>query len=385
MGKPLSVYIHVPFCVEKCNYCDFCSFPHLSEDVKARYVAELERRIRIAAAEIPYGEFRVETVYFGGGTPTLLPPSAFRTLIWELRMHFPFGEDVEITAECNPGTVDLPYLEALFEAGINRLSIGLQSANENELRVLGRIHTAEDFLQCVRDARKAGFSNISADVMFGIPEQTPESFQKTLECVLSVHPEHVSAYGLKIEAGTPFGRHPERLRLPDEDAEDEMYRDAVRILAEHGLYRYEISNFAKMGAYSAHNRAYWTLSDYLGFGVAAHSYFRGERFSNSRDLNAFLRGEDVTDSREQISREESIREYLMLGMRMEHGVRDTAFDAFFGEVGLFDRLYAEKLREYEKQGFVRTTSADGMTNYAFTTEGFRVSNYILSEILYGDE
>lgn len=379
--RPLAIYVHVPFCVQKCNYCDFCSFPKSTDAVKARYTEELCRRIEAMRETVAPSEYAVETVYFGGGTPTLLPAQAFVRILGAIRSVFPICDGAEISAECNPGTVDAEYLSALREAGVNRLSIGLQSSNAEELRLLGRIHSAEDFLCCVRDARAAGFTNLSADVMFGIPEQTPERFRATLKTVLDAGVDHVSAYGLKIEAGTVFGRHPERLRLPDEDAEEEMYRDACRILASHGLHRYEISNFARAGYESRHNMAYWTLREYLGFGVAAHSYFRGERIGNSRDIEAFLRGEDITESREPIGREESIAEYVMLGMRLERGILDTEMDAFFGETGLFLRRYRDRIAPYIALGLIRETREGAGTRYAFTTEGFRVSNYILSEIL----
>ena len=380
-SRPLSVYVHVPFCVQKCNYCDFCSFPKSSDAVKARYTEEICRRIEAMRETVSDGEYGVETVYFGGGTPTLLSPQDLLRILNAIRAVFSLRDGAEISAECNPGTVDAAYLSALREAGVNRLSIGLQSSNAEELRQLGRIHTSEDFLRCVSDARAAGFTNLSADVMFGIPEQTPESFRATLKTVLDAGVDHVSAYGLKIEAGTVFGRHPERLRLPDEDAEEEMYRDACEILAQRGLYRYEISNFARAGYESRHNMAYWTLREYLGFGVAAHSYFRGERIGNSRDIEAFLRGEDITESREAIGREESIAEYVMLGMRLERGILDTEMDAFFGEAGLFSRLYRERIAPYVAHGLICETREKTGTRYAFTTEGFRVSNYILSEIL----
>lgn len=372
--KPLSLYIHVPFCVQKCNYCDFCSFPRATEDLKARYVFELVRRIS-SMAEVCRG-YRVETIYFGGGTPTLLPARDIARVLEAVSAHYSLSDTAEISVECNPGTVDGEYLAALRASGVNRLSVGLQSSSEAELRLLGRIHTAEDFLRCMDDARTAGFDNLSADVMFGIPAQTPESFRETLRFALLAEPSHISAYGLKIEEGTPFGRQRELLVLPDEDSEDEMYRNAVDILMRHGLERYEISNFARPGYESRHNLAYWTQKDYLGFGVAAHSYFENERFGASRDLGAFLRGEDVTESREAISAEERRREYLMLRMRLERGVERSDFDLRFGS-GAFDRLYGEKLRRYIAGGFVRETD-DG---YAFTTAGFRVSNYILSELL----
>ena len=372
--KPLSVYLHIPFCVRKCNYCDFCSFTGVSETEREQYVRRLCEALEKAAEQC--AEYRVESVYFGGGTPTLLPAAAFARILRTIERCYDLSEDAEITSECNPGTVDLVYLSALRLAGVNRLSVGLQSANERELRLLGRIHSREDFLRCARDAKSAGFANFSVDVMFGIPAETPESFRETLRLALSVEPTHISAYGLKIESGTPFGRDPDRLSLPDEDDEDEMYGDAVRILSEAGIHRYEISNFACAGYESRHNLAYWTQQEYLGFGVAAHSYFRGERFSASRDLEAFLRGEDITDTREAITGDEAMREFVMLRMRLESGVSRALFDARYG-AGEFDRLYGDGFRRYVAGGFVRDTG-DG---YAFTTKGFRVSNYILSDLL----
>ena len=372
--KPLSLYLHIPFCIRKCNYCDFCSFTGVSEAEKDRYVARLCEELEKASEGCR--EHRVTTVYFGGGTPTLLSTDAIARLLRAVQQCYDLSFDAEITAECNPGTVDLAYLSALRRIGVNRLSVGLQSSNAGELRLLGRIHTKEDFLRCARDARKAGFDNFSVDVMFGIPEQTRDSFCDTLRVALSVAPTHVSAYGLKLEAGTLFGQNSERLSLPDEDAEDEMYRDAVQILSEAGLHRYEISNFARSGYESRHNLAYWTQQEYLGFGVAAHSYFCGERFGASRDFGAFLCGEEMTEMREKVSFEETMREFLMLRMRLDCGVSRTLFDERYGD-GAFERLYGEGLRQYIRSGFVRETE-DG---YAFTTKGFRVSNYILSDLL----
>lgn len=374
--KPLSIYIHVPFCVQKCAYCDFCSFPQISDEVKTRYTDEIVRRILTEHRRYAE-EYRVETVYFGGGTPTLLSGEELGRIVSAVRAAYDVAEDAEITAECNPGTVDLGGLSAVREAGINRLSVGVQSTSPRELSLLGRIHTAEDFYRCAGDARAAGFSDLSFDVMFGIPEQTVDSFRETLSAVLSADPTHISAYGLKIEDGTPFGRRRSELVLPDEDAEDEMYADAVSILSAHGLDRYEISNFAREGYRSRHNYAYWTQKEYLGYGISAHSYYRSERFAASRDLGAFLAGEDVTEARVRITPGEERTEFVMLRMRLAEGVSRSLFDARYGRAGEFEERYGEKLRGYIAGGFV-TDTGDG---YAFTTKGFRVSNYILSEIL----
>jgi oxygen-independent coproporphyrinogen-3 oxidase len=322
-------------------------------------------------------EYTVETVYFGGGTPTLLQVSDFTAILSTIAAQYTLSEHAEITAECNPGTVDFAYLSALRQSGVNRLSIGLQSANANELRLLGRIHTAEDFLRTVEDARRADFTNLSADLMFGIPDQTVESFRETLSFLLRAAPEHVSVYGLKIEEGTAFYARRDALTFPDEDAEEEMYLDAVSILKDNGLFRYEISNFARPGYLSRHNYAYWTLQDYIGFGPAAHSYFAGERFSNSRDFAAYLRGASIEDSRETVTADEALREHVMLHMRLEAGVSASAYDRLAGRNGAFLAQYGAAMRQYVQYGFIRETD-DG---FAFTTKGFRVSNYILSEIL----
>ena len=373
--RPLSLYIHVPFCVQKCNYCDFCSFPSRSAEEKARYVSRIIEDLQKFAPSA--SEYVVETVYFGGGTPTLLQVSDFTAILSAVAEHYTLSPSLEITAECNPGTVDFAYLSALRQSGVNRLSIGLQSANENELRLLGRIHTAEDFLRTVEDARRAGFTNLSADLMFGIPDQTVESFRETLSFVLRAAPEHISVYGLKIEEGTAFFARRDEMTFPDEDAEEQMYLDAVSILQDGGLQRYEISNFARSGYLSRHNYAYWTGQDYVGFGPAAHSYFAGERFSNSRDFAAYLRGESIEDSRETVTHDEALREHVMLHMRLEAGVSAAAYDRLAGRSGAFLARYGDAMQAYARHGFIRETD-DG---FAFTTKGFRVSNYILSEIL----
>lgn len=373
--RPLSLYIHVPFCVQKCNYCDFCSFPSRSREEKERYVSRIIEDLCAFAPSA--SEYTVETVYFGGGTPTLLQTGDFTAILSTIIEQYTVSTDAEITAECNPGTVDFAYLSALRQSGVNRLSIGLQSANANELRLLGRIHTAEDFLRTVEDARHAGFTNLSADLMFGIPDQTKESFRETLSFVLRAAPEHISVYGLKIEEGTAFYARRDALTFPDEDAEEQMYLDAVSMLRDGGLQRYEISNFARPGYLSRHNYAYWIGQDYVGFGPAAHSYFAGERFSNSRDFAAYLRGESIEDSRETVTRDEALREHVMLHMRLEAGVSASAYDRLAGRSGAFLAQYGAAMRKYVQHGFIRETD-DG---FAFTTKGFRVSNYILSEIL----
>lgn len=370
--KGIGVYIHVPFCIRKCNYCDFCSFPsRKGEDMEA-YTEELCRRIR--AFEREYGRRVAETVYFGGGTPSLLPISCFEKIFEALGDAFDLAEGGEITVECNPATISEDSLLRMRGLGVNRLSIGLQSASDTELKALGRLHGFSDFCESFSLARGAGFDNISVDLMYGIPEQSRESFCDTLERVAGLSPEHISAYGLKIEEGTRFAEMRRELRLPDEDAEFEMYVDCRRILEANGYHRYEISNYAKEGRESRHNLRYWRREDYIGFGVAAHSSVDGERFGNSRDMDAFLRGEDIVAERERINDAEAVREYVMLGLRLAEGISEREYLSLTGR-----EIYADMpaLEKFVRAGFLVRENG----RIAFSDSGFFVSNAILSEIL----
>ncbi|MBP3370347.1 MAG: radical SAM family heme chaperone HemW [Clostridia bacterium] len=369
--RSLGVYIHIPFCIKKCNYCDFCSFPSRNGEYDS-YTEELCRRIRTFANE--YGKAQVDTVYFGGGTPTLLPTECFGRLMTQLNDSFCISADAEITAECNPATADTEKLSAMREMGINRLSIGLQSANENELSQLGRLHSFDDFCISFDCARRAGFDNVSIDLMYGIPEQTLESFENTLSRVIGLAPEHISAYGLKIEDGTVFGAKRDSLKLPDEDEEFYMYTTCRKLLEKHGYSRYEISNFAKPGRESRHNLRYWNLEDYVGFGVAAHSCIDGVRTGNSRDIEAFLHGEDIVSERNTVGEEERLYEYVMLGLRLREGI---SADKYFELSGRDMYKDMPMLEEFIRHGFIFRNN----DRVAFTDKGFFVSNAILAELL----
>ncbi len=369
--RTLGLYLHIPFCKSKCRYCDFCSFPRQNGAAVEAYLAALSREIAAYGREMC--AYTVETVYFGGGTPTYLSPDQLSALLLAVREHFAVAENAEISTECNPATVDAAALATLRRAGFNRLSIGAQSLADGELALLGRIHTAKDFRATFLAAREAGFENISADLMFGIPAQTPDSFRATLEGLVALGPEHISAYGLKIEEGTPFWRERERVVLPNEDEEGQMYMDAVDFLAAHGYARYEISNFAKAGCESRHNLRYWEREDYLGMGLAAYSCLGFERFSNTCDMDRYLAGERVAE-RERVSAHDALTESVMLGMRLEKGINLDALAQNYGEAAY---EYSARLAPYETGGFVRKTE-DG---YAFTSEGMYVSNTILSDVL----
>lgn len=372
-NRNLGIYIHIPFCVQKCNYCDFCSFAGEGDEVREKYVdaliCEMEKYSNAARGRV------VDTVYFGGGTPTLLKISSFERIFDHLRKSFHISESSEISCEANPATADYEYLRALRALGVNRLSIGLQSANEDELRALGRIHTAADFADTVKDARRAGFDNISADVMYGIPHQTPESLERTLRFVIDLGLEHISAYGLKIEDGTPFGKMRDTLPLPEEDIEADMYLLCTDLLKKSGYEKYEISNFAHKGYESAHNIKYWECREYLGIGVAAHSYFDGVRWANSREFASYLRGEDVVCERRRITPAEQLTEYVMLHMRTSRGVVHTEFESLFGKG--FDEAFGKSLEKYIATGYV--VKEGGRT--FFSDRGMLVSNYILADIL----
>lgn len=378
--KRLGLYVHVPFCKSKCLYCDFCSFPHPKAETVERYVFDgLQKEIlrwseRISAS----GErYEVDTVYFGGGTPTCLPHDLLCWILGMIDSQFTLAQDAEITVECNPATGSRETFSALRRAGFNRISLGLQSVHANELKRLGRRHDFADFCRTYEEIRQVGFSNVSVDLMSGIPEQTAESYLQTLEKVCAMEPEHISSYGLIVEEGTPFATLESRkqLVLPDEETARQMYFDGIDFLAKQGIKQYEISNFAKAGYESRHNMKYWNCDEYLGFGLAAYSDFSGARFGNSRDLSAYIEGREILWEREEPSEKERQNEYVMLRMRLCDGVSASSFEERFGVD--FESSFGTHLSRYMKGGFVRKTE-DG---YAFTPEGMYVSNTILSEVL----
>ena len=377
-NKPtLGLYLHVPFCAAKCRYCDFYSAAAPRARQQA-YVAALVRDL-IARAKTAEG-YVVDTVYLGGGTPSLLPPSDIALLLGTLRGHYDLAEDAEITMECNPHSAKTGDFEALLQAGVNRLSIGLQSAIDTELAALGRPHDFADFEKTFCAARAAGFSNISVDVMFGIPHQTVKSLEKTLAAVVSLAPEHMSAYGLRVEEGTPFWRERHTLPIADEDTVADMQLLVARVLGEAGYEHYEVSNYARGGYRSRHNMRYWLGQEYLGFGPAAHSYFDGVRFEAPRDTAQYIRAVEAGDKEtlcqnaRRLTPHEVQEEYVMLRMRLFEGIDEADFQARFG-VSLEDAV--GDLSRLADGGFL--TRREG--RMAFTERGMYVSNAILSEWL----
>ncbi len=371
--KSLGLYLHIPFCRSKCLYCDFCSFPRPRAETVSQYVralcADLTRRAPECKA------YTVDTVFFGGGTPTVLPAGELCELLNTVAMHYRLAPDAEICAECNPATADKAYFAEMLRVGFNRLSIGLQSTHEDELRALGRLHDLDGFVRTFAQAREAGFANIGADLMMGIPHQTPESYLASVERLAALAPEHISAYCLSVEKETPFGRMGDRLLLPDEESTRKMYFSGTQALAAHGYAQYEISNFARKGYRSRHNLKYWSCEEYLGFGPAAYSDFGGARFGNSRDLDAYLRGEAIEAERETPDVAERVREYIMLRLRLCEGIDPAAFARRFG-IPLPARV-RERLEELSRHGLA-TVAPERL---ALTPEGFYVSNPILADLL----
>ena len=355
------LYVHIPFCVRKCRYCDFVSFP--DPDGIGDYLALLERETRLRPQEEAGMPEPFETVYLGGGTPSLLDGDQMQRLMDLLRSRYRIRPDAEITSECNPGTADRGKLAAYARAGINRLSVGLQSASNALLERIGRIHRLEDFLRCMEDAEAAGLTNRSADVMHGLPGQTEEDYLSTLRTALACGVRHISSYALILEEGTPLYRDVEagRETLPDGDAVADMEDAGIQMLEGAGLARYEISSFAVPGSECRHNLGYWRNEPYLGLGVAAHSSIRRNgrtvRTANLGDLPGY--GKCVASgmlpyaSEEEIPAHEEMLETVMVGLRMTAGLDRNAFRSRFG-TGL-EEAYPDSVRELVRRDWARLT------------------------------
>ena len=370
---PLELYVHIPFCVRKCQYCDFLSGPS-DEETKDRYIEALLKEI--CAAEHTE-DYEIVSVFIGGGTPSALKAEAIASIMRTLQEQFFFCEDAEVTIEANPGTVDLEKLTIYRNVGINRLSLGLQSTDAEELKLLGRIHSYEEFLKSYEWAREAGFSNINIDLMFAIPGQTGEAWRQHLYQVAELNPEHISAYSLIIEEGTPFAE--QNLDLPDEDTEYQMYEDTAEILERYGYRQYEISNYAKQGYMCRHNAGYWQRREYLGFGLGASSLYGGMRFSNTHQMQEYLKESRNPDQIRKdvtvLSRNERIEEFMFLGLRMTEGISEKKFEENF-DVRLMD-VYGDILQKYEETGFMEHIE----TKWRLTRKGIHVSNHILADFL----
>lgn len=437
--KSISIYIHIPFCVKKCQYCDFLSAPADSRAQEV-YLRALKQEIREQAAR--YREYEVQTVFIGGGTPTAVPCEKLCEVLKTVFTCYRVNPQAEISMEANPGTVTKEALLAYRKAGINRLSIGLQSADDGELKLLGRIHTYRDFLQTYRWAQEAGFTNINLDIMSALPGQSVENYKKTLETVLSLRPQHISAYSLIVEEGTPFyekyGQESEKLQatgekqpdLPSEEEEREMYALTEKLLATAGYHRYEISNYALPGRECRHNRVYWKRGNYVGFGLGAASMVENVRFENTREMQEYLTEyagvpgaeevsaevtqgdaqalsneqefslrEDTHSENEQVlstwadvnsretqqifqgenvhplSPQEQMEETMFLGLRLTEGVSKAEFQRQFGVS--MEQIYGEVIQENTAKGLL----ADEAGYVRLTREGMDLSNYVMAQFL----
>ena len=380
--KELELYIHIPFCVKKCSYCDFLSAP-ATEQTKEAYMAALFAEIEGRAKD--YKERIVTSIFIGGGTPSLLSGDSIRQLMEHIREGFSLAPDAEITMEVNPGTVTAEKLTAFYGAGINRLSIGMQSAQEQELKILGRIHDFDGFCQVYREAVEAGFTNINVDVMSGLPGQTLASYKDTLEKVLRLEPmpQHISAYSLIVEEGTPFAAMADRgeLPLPEEDTERAMYEETIEVLAGYGFHRYEISNYALDGYECRHNVGYWIRRDYLGFGIGAASLIDNVRFQNGRDLNAYLAHPlACREEQQSLTTQEQMEETMFLGLRLIRGVSYPEFARCYGQT--LEEVYGEVIARNEADGLLTVREDETGRRLMLTGRGLDVSNYVMAQFLF---
>lgn len=409
--RELSIYLHIPFCARKCRYCDFLSYPAAEreqEDYLELLLQEIEEQ------SFFYKEYQVISIFIGGGTPSLLPADSVKRIFEKLKHDFIVRKDCEITIEANPDSLTQPKLAAYLRAGINRLSIGLQSSDDGELRRLGRIHDYRTFCHVYEMARQAGFRNINIDLMSAVPGQTPVSYRQTLERVLALEPEHISAYSLILEEGTWFYEHQKELSFPTEDEDRELYKITGEMLASFGYNRYEISNYAKEGYECEHNKVYWKRGDYVGFGLGAASMVQNVRWSNKRNMREYrdvlLNASDCAGKKSEetaaawmlenlqsmpeevwralsasrarlgeniqyLSRQEQMEEFMFLGLRLTKGIRKQDFLDKFGIP--IETVYGETLDRLRQDKLLLIDDSICLTPY-----GFDISNYVMAKFLF---
>jgi len=382
--KRLGIYVHIPFCAKKCNYCDFYSLAS-DEDEKKNYIEALKREIKEVAKKVST-DYEVYTIYFGGGTPSIIKADYIKEVLDVIMSHFRLYEDdfyPEITIECNPKTVDMDKLSIYKEAGINRISLGLQSTDNDELKLLGRIHTYEDFLESYELVRKSGFKNVNIDLMSAIPNQKTETYKKSLNEIIRLNPEHISSYSLIIEEGTPFFKKysedaPLFKDLPSEDEDREMYVLTAEKLGKAGYERYEISNYAKPGFYSRHNTSYWDRVPYLGFGVGASSFFEDERYKNMANLKEYIKKAGTEDIREEITKlslNDAMSEFMFLGLRKIVGISKSEFKSNF--TFYVEEIFGENIKKYINNKLL----IDNGEFLRLSDRGLDISNYVISDFL----
>ena len=377
--EELGIYIHIPFCKQKCFYCDFCSFANKNE-MQEKYVETVINEIKNITHKEKY---TVTTIYLGGGTPSILNPDYIKSILQEIKSSFEILDDAEITIEINPGTVNEEKLKKYKEYGINRLSIGLQSANDKILKKIGRIHDYKQFEETFFYARKCGFKNINVDLMIGLPTQAVEDVKQTLEKIIQKNPEHISVYSLIIEEGTIIEKliNENKLQLPDEETERIMYWTVVNELKENGYNQYEISNFSKKTYESKHNTNCWKQKQYIGLGTSAHSYLNKKRYSNTNNIEEYIKNiqennisKNITIHEEQ-TEESTMNEYMLLGLRMIQGININEFKQKFKIDPTIK--YKEILEKLQKENLIQITK----TSIKLTKQGINFGNIVWEEFI----
>ena len=378
--KSLGLYIHVPFCVRKCNYCDFLSFGGVEEEVQKEYFQALTKEIRQKAI-VYSNEYYVDSIFIGGGTPSLVSEKLITDVMTTVKESFLIDENAEISIESNPKTLTKNKLTAYLDAGVNRLSIGAQSFDNELLAYMGRVHTREDFTKNYELARECGFRNINIDLMFAIPGQTKETWMRTMRSALALDPEHISFYSLQIEEGTPFYTmfQDGSLKQAEDELDREMYHGAIGMMKDRGYIHYEISNAAREGYQCRHNLKYWSLEDYLGLGLGAHSYHGGTRTSNTADMREYIRTAGSCDEwRHENTKEDDITEYLITGMRKLEGIDLRDFERKFQRP--IEDCFPDNWKTVERyiaEGYLTKSG----NNLRFTIKGIDISNTILREFV----
>lgn len=379
LKQDLEIYIHIPFCKRKCEYCDFLSFPRYNK----AYIPALMKEIESAKLEgKEAGDYKVKTIFIGGGTPSILKEEDIESLLEGVYKRFDVEKEAEITIETNPGTLTKEKLTGYRRAGINRISMGLQSGNNEELKELGRIHTYEEFLSNYRLAREIGFTNINVDLMSAIPKQTKGSWKETLYKIVNLNPEHISAYSLIIEEGTGFydKLHNQLLELPTEEEERRMYYDTKKILEKAGYHRYEISNYSKKGFECKHNVGYWQRLDYIGFGLGASSFMNNRRFTNEADIKQYLQktekgGAQLHQNVQELTEAEAMEEFMFLGLRLTQGVSRKEFAKEFQRE--YEEVYGGCNMKLLRQGLLNNEK----NRIYLTDKGLDLSNQVMAEFL----
>lgn len=372
MKTDFGLYIHIPFCVRKCRYCDFLSFA-ASESVRAEYINRLKDEIIFRAKE--YGDRRISTIYIGGGTPSILPASMIHEILSLVKQKFYVNQNAEVTIEVNPGTVNKEKLDIYREAQINRLSIGLQSTHDEELKRIGRIHSYQDFLTTYEDALEAGFDNINVDLISALPGQSREDYAESLRRIVALKPKHISSYSLQLEEGTYLYEHQNEFEWPDEDMDRDLYLMTDEMLSQAGYHRYEISNYSIDGYESRHNSSYWERKNYLGIGLGASSLMDETRYVNVSSFDEYK--DKFTDDKLtlKLSSEEQMEEFMFLGLRLMRGISAEEFYDCFN-LDIF-QVYGRVLSDLADKGLINIAERIRLTN-----KGIDISNYVLAQFLF---